>query len=78
MKTFTAARAKTNFGEFLDASLREPVIVTKNNRPISILISIEDLEDTIWGQKILDSHEKGYLSAADSDAVMNKYLNAKA
>jgi prevent-host-death family protein len=33
MKAMTAAHAKNSFGTFLDAVQREPVIVTKKNRP---------------------------------------------
>jgi len=33
MKTFTAAEAKNGIGKFLDMARREPVLVTKNNRP---------------------------------------------
>jgi len=31
MKFMTARDAKNHFGEFLDTSRREPVVVTKNN-----------------------------------------------
>jgi prevent-host-death family protein len=42
MKTFTAKEAKTHFGEFLDAMQREPVMVTKNNRPVGVMLSMDD------------------------------------
>ncbi len=42
MKTFTAKEAKTHFGEFLDAMQREPVMVTKNNRPVGYMVSVDD------------------------------------
>jgi prevent-host-death family protein len=42
MKTFTAKEAKTHFGEFLDATQREPVMVTKNNRPVAVMLSVND------------------------------------
>lgn len=47
MKTMTARDAKNRFGEFLDAARREPVVVTKNDRPVGIMISIEDAADTL-------------------------------
>ena len=47
MKTMTARDAKNRFGEFLDAVRREPVVVTKNDRPVGIMISIEDAADTL-------------------------------
>lgn len=59
MKVMTAREAKNHFGEFLDASRREPVIVTKNDRPVGIMISIEDAADTVLPELLLD-REPGY------------------
>lgn len=59
MKIMTARDAKNHFGEFLDASRREPVIVTKNDRPVGIMISIEDAADTLIPEMLLD-REPGY------------------
>jgi prevent-host-death family protein len=54
MKTMTAREAKNHFGEFLDAAQREPVIITKNNRPVGLMISIEDAADTILPEFLTD------------------------
>lgn len=43
MKTMTAVEAKNAFGQFLEAAHREPVAVTKNNREIAALFSMEDI-----------------------------------
>lgn len=59
MKTMTARDAKTHFGEFLDAMRREPVIVTKNNRPVGIMLSIEDAADTLIPEMFM-AKEAGY------------------
>jgi prevent-host-death family protein len=59
MKVMTARDAKNHFGEFLDAARREPVIVTKNDRPVAIMISIEDAADTLLPEMLLDK-EPGY------------------
>lgn len=59
MKTMTARDAKTHFGEFLDAMQREPVIVTKNNRPVGIMLSIEDAADTLVPDMFMEK-EAGY------------------
>ena len=40
MKTITAAAAKNAFGKFLDMARREPVVVTKNDRPVGVFLSI--------------------------------------
>ncbi len=77
VKTMTAVEAKTRFGEFLDAAQREPVVVTKKNRPVGVMFSMQDIEDTIWGERALKAHKEGYLSENDSEDIMNKYLHAE-
>lgn len=45
MKTMTAADAKNSFGKLLDATQREPVVITKNDRPVAVTLSMTDLMD---------------------------------
>ena len=59
MKTMTAREAKNHFGEFLDSARREPVVVTRNSRPVGIMISIEDAADTLLPEFLMDK-EPGY------------------
>lgn len=59
MKTMTAKEAKLRFGEFLDTMQREPVIVTKNNRPVGIMLSIQDAADTLIPEMFLEK-QVGY------------------
>lgn len=40
--TVSAASVSKNFGAFQDAAVREPVIITKNGRPRTVLIAYED------------------------------------
>ncbi|NRP74472.1 hypothetical protein ILFOPFJJ_05394 [Ensifer psoraleae] len=40
--TATAAAVSKNFGAYQDAAAREPVIITKNGRPRTVLIAYED------------------------------------
>lgn len=44
MKVMTARDAKNRFGELLHSAQREPVVITKNDRPVGIMISMEDAE----------------------------------
>ena len=44
MDTVTANEAKTRFGELLLRSQREPVQISRNGKPVAILISAEDFE----------------------------------
>jgi len=59
MKIMSARDAKNHFGEFLDSARREPVIVTRNDRPVGIMISIEDAADTLIPDLFMDK-ETGY------------------
>ena len=54
MKVMTAREAKNRFGEFLYATRREPVVITKNDRPVGIMVSIEDAADTLLPEFLLD------------------------
>lgn len=59
MKVMTARDAKNHFGEFLDAARREPVLVTKNDRPVGIMISLEDAKDTLLADFFIEK-DPGY------------------
>jgi len=59
MKVMTARDAKNHFGEFLDSAQREPVLITKNNRPVGMMISIQDAADTVLPEMMMDK-EPGY------------------
>ncbi len=76
MKTMTAAKAKTNFGKFIDMAQREPVIVTKKNRPVGVMFSMQDIEDTVWGERARTAHAEGYLTSEDSKSILDKYRDA--
>jgi prevent-host-death family protein len=59
MKTMTAAEAKNSFGKFLDMAQREPVLITKNDRPVGVFLSLADLEDTVWVERAMELHRRG-------------------
>jgi prevent-host-death family protein len=40
--TVTSADAAKNFGAYQDAALREPVVITRNGRPRTVLMAYED------------------------------------
>lgn len=78
MKTFTAVDAKTRFGQLIDTAQREPVIITKKNRPVGVFFSIEDIENTIWAEQVKAAEAEGYLSAEESLKQINALLHAQA
>ena len=77
MKTMTAAKAKNAFGQMIEAAQREPVLITKQNRPVGVFMSIRDVEDTIWGEEALKAHKEGYIGEDASKALMDKLLNER-
>jgi prevent-host-death family protein len=77
VKTVTAAQAKNSFGKFLDMAQREPVMVTKMNRPVGVFLSMADLEDTIWGERALAAHRDGYIGADESRTLIDSLLDEK-
>jgi len=44
MQVFTANKAKTHFGEFIDKAQREPVKVTRRGRTVGVLVSEDEYE----------------------------------
>ncbi|PWE26958.1 hypothetical protein C4N9_19540 [Pararhodobacter marinus] len=45
MKTISATTASKEFGRFLDAAQREPVLLTKKDRPVAVTVSVADWEE---------------------------------
>ncbi|MEN0060073.1 MAG: type II toxin-antitoxin system Phd/YefM family antitoxin [Bdellovibrio sp.] len=83
MKEMASKKAKDNFGELLDTAQREPIKITKKNRPVAVVISLEEyqrlqeLEDLVWAKKAQSASKKGYLNNKDSEALLGDLLNAK-
>ena len=42
MKSIPASVAAKSFGSYLDAVQREPVVVTKKDRPVAVTMSMQD------------------------------------
>ncbi len=47
MKSITATAASKEFGRYLDMAQREPVLVTRQNRPVAVTMSIQDAEELL-------------------------------
>ena len=71
MKTMSANDAKARFDQFIDTAQQEPVVVTKKNHPVGVFLSIDHLEDTIWGEKAKEAHAEGYLTVEESAALLS-------
>ena len=44
MKALTANEAKTQFGDMLMSVQRAPVQISKNGKPVAVMVSVEDYE----------------------------------
>ena len=44
MKAVTANEAKTRFGDMLMSVQRAPVQISKNGKPVAVMVSVEDYE----------------------------------
>ena len=45
METITANEAKTHFGETILKTQRNPVTITRNGKPVAVMISFEEYQD---------------------------------
>ncbi len=45
MKTASMAEIKAKLGDFLEASQSGPVVVTRNGRPVAVLLGVQDEDD---------------------------------
>jgi prevent-host-death family protein len=67
-----AAAVSKNFGSYQDDALREPVIITKNGRPRTVLMAYEDFVRLSKLERSVDLTTE--LSAEDLAAVENSEM----
>lgn len=77
MKTMSAVEAENGFGRYLDAVQHEPVIITKNDRPVALTLSFEDAEDFLLLEQAKKAGEKGFIGVEKSEAALRSILNAQ-
>lgn len=70
MQVLTAKEAKIHFGNLLDTVQREPVLITRNNRPTGVFVSLEDIQGThiaeMLEQKVMGYDEWLYKKVSQS------------
>ena len=68
----TATELKHRLGQYMDAAMREPVIVKKSGRKTVVIIAYEDykhlqtLDDAYWGKRALKTLEKDEFIRGDA------------
>lgn len=77
MKTITAKDAKNSFGSFIDSTQKEPVVITKKGRPVTISFAIQDVEELLGIRELIQGEiEAGVLQGvADMDTGRYKRLD---
>ncbi|MEX2141241.1 MAG: type II toxin-antitoxin system prevent-host-death family antitoxin [Pirellulales bacterium] len=45
MKTASAAKVAAQFDDYLDASQQQPVLVTRNGKPVAVLLAVRNKRD---------------------------------
>ncbi|MEN9896400.1 MAG: hypothetical protein RLZZ66_49 [Pseudomonadota bacterium] len=79
MKTISAKEAKNSFGAFLDSAQREPVMVTKRDRPVGMFFSMHDLNTllNVGDAFKKEIYEKVVAGIDDADAGRVRECNAE-
>ncbi len=55
MKTASVAEVKSQFSAFLKASEGGPVVVTRNGRPVAVIVGVQDEEEI---ERLLMAHSR--------------------
>lgn len=82
--TLTSKEARNRFGALIAVARKGPVTITNRNRPALVVLSVERyaeleaIEDKVWLAKAKAAEKKGYLSAEESEALVQEMLNAEA
>lgn len=59
MQILSAKEAKNHFGHLLDTVQREPVLITRNNRPAGLFVSLEEIKGTHLAE-MFEQKQDGY------------------
>lgn len=82
MTTMRSKDAQNKFGELLDIAQSEPVVVTRRDRPVVVVVStkrydeLEALEDAVWAARAREASKSGYASPEESMEFIERVLNA--
>jgi prevent-host-death family protein len=77
MLTMTSLEAQNNFGALLDNSQREPVLITRRGRPVSILISPAGDPSKVLAQTMMALREVQPMGRAQAARQMAQRFEAR-
>lgn len=81
-KSITATEAKNRFSDMVDLARTEPVTITRNDRPVAIVLSPAEYsrlvasDDQYWGQLAQNATPDNFLTTAESQSFLTTLLNA--
>ena len=82
MKTISIEKAKGQLGKLLKRVKENPVIIEKNNKPVAVLLSVEEyehfekLEDIYWAARADEVvAENDWMGPEKSKALLRKILS---
>ena len=74
LQTATATEAKTHLGSFMDQSQKNPILIQKNKKDYSVLLSIDDFEDLLLTIKSYEAIEEGFVWGEESEAFLKELI----
>ncbi|MCX6376362.1 MAG: type II toxin-antitoxin system Phd/YefM family antitoxin [Armatimonadetes bacterium] len=84
MTTVTSKNAQNKFGAMLDTAQKEPVTITRHDRPVAVVVSperyaeLEALEDSVWALRARMATKSGFLGTEETREFIERTLNADA
>ena len=81
MHSTTATWAKMHFGQLLDSTIKEPVIIERSGRQIAVIMSYDEynhltnIEDKYWLLEAKKASREGYIGTDASESLLNDLLN---
>lgn len=83
MRSTTATQAKVHFGQLLDNTTKEPVVIEKSGRQVAVIMSYDeytyltDIEDKYWLLQAQQVDKQGYIGTDNSESLLDDLLNDK-
>jgi len=84
MTTITSKHAQNRFGELLDTAQREPVVITRRDRPVAVVVSrerydmLEALEDAVWAARAEAAAARGFAGEDETRVLFREVLGPDA
>ena len=77
MKIAPLAQVKDHFSEYINACQESPVVVTKNGKPVAMLVPVQDDDDLdslilTHNPRLLAIIEEGYKSVKETGGIPHK------